>query len=84
MYDHATFQDGSPVDSKHVDTKMRLVKCRTPERGQKRCVAGACQPKSPTENNAGFGMSTEVDYGELRIKFHKKIIVIFQWYPFWL
>ena len=38
-----------------------------PEQGQKRCVAGACRPESPTEKNAGFGMSTKVDYGVQRV-----------------
>ena len=73
MYDHATFQGGSPVDSEHVDTKMRLVKCRRPERGQKRCVAGTCQPKSHTEKNMGFGMLTKVDYGYGVLRVNSKL-----------
>ena len=40
MYDHATFQDGSPAHSESVDTKMRPGKHGKPERGQKRCGEG--------------------------------------------
>ena len=44
MYDHATFQDGSPAHSESVDTKTRSGKRGKAERGQKRCGVSVCRP----------------------------------------
>ena len=55
-----------PVPCEPNDNKMRLEKCGNPERGQERYDVGACQLKSPMENNGRIWMSTEVAYGVLK------------------
>ena len=54
MYDHATFQDGSPAHSESVDTKTRPGKRGKAERGQKRCGVGVWCINSPTESGEHF------------------------------
>ena len=67
MYDHATFQDGSPAHSESVDTRTRPGKHGKPEWGEKRCGMVVCRLKSPADvQSLLFAWATKVYLRRLR------------------